>query len=155
MSVPPDSVDLTKRLGREVVVVGVDTSVGGLHALWHARDIAETRAAQLVVVFVHHLSAGAAVGVAAGVGAAAVTAATVEIDAVKRRVASMLADFTGAWQWHVREGDPARELSTAAAEFDADLIVVGPARRGARRRGVAHRLLQHTTRSVLVCGGRE
>ena len=153
MIVPPDD-DLARRLGGEVVLVGVDGSVGGLHALWHARGIAETRAAQLVVVFVHHLPAGAVIGVAAGVGGAAVAASAVEIDAVKEQVARMLADFAGSWQWHVMEGDPARQLSTAAAEFDADLIVVGSGRRGARRRRVGCRLLQHTTRSVLVCGGR-
>lgn len=154
MSVPPDSVDLAKRLGREVVMVGVDASVGGLHALWHARDLAEAHAAQLVVVFVHHLPTAAVVGVAAGFGGAAVATSMVEADVVKERVASMLADFAGSWEWHVMEGDPARQLSTAADEFDADLIVVGPGRHGARRRGVARRLLQYTTRTVLVCGGR-
>ncbi len=67
MSVPPDNVDLARRLGREVVLVGVDGSVGGLHALWHARGIADTRVAQLVVVFVHDLPAAAVIG-AVGVG---------------------------------------------------------------------------------------
>lgn len=151
---PPDKDDLAEQLGREVLLVGVDASVGGRQALWHARDIAEIRDAQLVVVFVRHLPAAAVVGVAGGAGVPVVAASCVEADAVKEQIASMLADFAGPWKWLVMEGDPARELSAAAAELDADLIVVGHARRSARRRSVARRLLQHTTRSVLVCGGR-
>ena len=72
----------------------------------------------------------------------------------------MAARLTAAG-WHaagaVRRGEPARQIEQAAGEWDADLIVTGSRGLSGLRRvllgSVAHRVLLHSRRSVLVMRG--
>ena len=72
-------------------------------------------------------------------------------------VAHRLADYEYGWSYVAVHGEPVRELSRAADESDALIIVVGSRGEGWHRLydriaspSVSHRLIQHCGRPVLV-----
>lgn len=155
MSVPPDGVGLARPLEwRDGPGRSRQSRRGSACAVARSRD-RHARVAQLVVVFVHDLPAAAVIG-AVGVGGTGRCRMRCEIDAVKERFASTLADLAGFLANGTSPAAiPPVKLSAAATEFDAELIVVGSGRRGTRRRGAGRRLQHHTTRSTSCAAGDE
>jgi nucleotide-binding universal stress UspA family protein len=107
------------------VVVGVDGSAASLRALQFAADLAEDlRAAELVVVYVRHISGfWMPEHVAEDEFADVLDAAEAT---VKEAASQALADRVMPWHLDVREGEPAHVLCDIAHEAAArSVIVVG------------------------------
>lgn len=125
-----------------MALVGVGGPVGGLHALWHAPGTAMPASRSPLVVFAHNLPA-AVIG-AVCVGGTGRCRIRCEIDAVKERFASRLADLAGLMANGTSPAAiPSVKLSATATEFDAELVVVGSGRHGTRRLGVASATALH------------
>ncbi len=136
-----------------VLVVGVDGSPGGRHALAAAADLGAATGARLVAVHVEHVPAAVYAAPTIATGALAV-ANDLAADHAHVDCELALAGHDIAWTFETRHGDPATELQRAGDDHDAACIVVG--RHGHRllarvlTGSVTDRLVHHAHRPVLV-----
>lgn len=136
------------------IVIGFDGTVGSHAALFAAIELARATARDVVVVHVEHTPPIAAAGTAIGLGAGAMVQAEEAFAEVCRQNSADILDAANVrWTFEARKGNPADELTDAAAEHAASYIVVG--RHGHHRLGrllagsVSQRLL-HTARHPLL-----
>ncbi len=138
-----------------VIVVGVDGSPGGEHALWYAAGLAGRQGLELVAVYVRRAAAHTFADLVAGpVGCEPRDEQELRsLDATR----DACEEAGARWSFVVRQGAAAEELHAVAAERRASLIVVGT--RGdsiaARLRRIAHgsvstRLVRREPLPVLV-----
>lgn len=129
------------------IVCGIDGSAGGWRAVSVAAGLAralDVRAVMLHVIEDGHTSAFG--GLRRTVGARG----------TRRRVKAIVEEycFPADTGFHVRAGDPARELLLAAAQENAELLVVGSGRQGpgsaALIGGVASALMRKSPCPVVV-----
>lgn len=137
-----------------VILVGVDGSEYGDHALTVGAGIAATGGYRLVVLHIVRTTPAVAT-VAPAIGTAAlVTSADELADQCHLCCELALAPMSVAWSFEVRHGDPATELLRAAVELDAACIVVGRHGHGRLARfllgSVTDRLVGHGDRPVVV-----
>lgn len=134
------------------LVVGVDASSESLYALDLGAAIGGPHEATIRVVHVHPRPGPLSASLKA---AAEYERAQREIDeAVTRQATKRLDEYPGRWTFVARHGHIGHELLAEAAEFDADLLVIGHRSHGtvhdALLGSVAASAVHHSRRSVLV-----
>jgi nucleotide-binding universal stress UspA family protein len=138
-----------------VIVVGVDGSAAGEHALWYAAGLASRQGFELVAVYVRRTPPTAFTDLVAG------AVVCDPCDEQERRGLEAVRDVCEEagvrWSFVVRQGGAADELHAVAVERDAALIVVGTRGDGlgARLRRLTHgsvstRLARREPMPVLV-----
>lgn len=133
------------------LVCGADQSEGGRRSLALSIDLAARMNMRLVVAHVAHVNAGFA-----SIPVAEDESLWHEWLAAERRLGALLRsyDVYESVERRVAVGDVAGRIAEIAAENAADLIVIGAARKGRRRRRVSNRiadqLASETTIPVLV-----
>ena len=138
------------------LVVGVDNSDASFGALQAAATLAKRRPAALVVVYVEHAPAIAAIGEFTAASADAALMEALEQDAERVRVeVSRRLDATGIdWRYEVASGVPAAELIRIATAHGAIAIIVAGKTHGAVSGlllgSTADELVRHSPVSVVV-----
>ncbi len=139
-----------------VVVVGVDGSERSVSALAAAVRLADATGGRIIAIHVVRAYTLATTGPASAAGALAVTNDEIT-DRCHMDCELVLAGTDVSWSFEVRHGDPANELTRAAADHDAVCITIGrnPQRRFTFGSGsTMQRLVHRSDRPVLIVPSR-
>ena len=131
-------------------VVGFDGSPASHDAIAYAAGWAHRVGGQLDIIYVADLVWQSAID-----ACVAMSFVGAVLDSMPDLTAGVAADMSGSglpWSYAATRGDVARELERSAATTNADAIIIGHSRRrrAGLRTSVAHRLLDHTKRIVIV-----
>ncbi|MFC4945186.1 universal stress protein [Pseudonocardia sp. GCM10023141] len=108
------------------IVAGLDGSDSSMRAVAYAAGLARRQNAELALVYVQPVALGMAVPTFAELTAQSGEAIATELrDEITTTAESLKDVYRIRWQFHVRRGDPFRELAAAAEELTADSVVVG------------------------------
>jgi len=141
--------------GGPTFVVGVDGTELSLEALRRAMGFGHAVDARIVVVYSRFFQAAVSDPIA-GVSAALVLEEAVDEQAeeVKRNAEGLLGGSGLAWEYVVRQGEPAHEIIDVAHEVSADWVIVGASIHGPISgfflSSVASHLLHHCDVSVAI-----
>ena len=126
------------------IVVAADGSPASAQGLKQVADLAPRIGAEVVVVFVRHLPAGAMM--APGVASSSAVESLDELEAeVRHEVLRLMGGTGAAWEFEVRAGSPGEEIVQVATERSADLVVVG-----SNRHSSLHNLVLGSTAAYLA-----
>src|SRR5260221_3233829 len=139
------------------VGVAAAGSAASNQGLEQAGDLARRLGAKVVVVFVRHVPATAALG-----NGVAQISVQESLDAQESEVRQAVLRFVGstgvAWEFVVREGSPGEEIVKAVETSGADLLVVGSNRHSSAHNlllgSTARYLATHSPAPVLVIGSK-
>jgi nucleotide-binding universal stress UspA family protein len=119
--------------GPSVVVVGVDGSPTSMHAAAYAAGLARRSNARLVAVHVPQTPMAAGLGSVVGADHALADAVSALADDVRDQVVEGAARLGLDVEVVVRAGDPYAQISAAADDARADVVVVGASARAGHR----------------------
>jgi nucleotide-binding universal stress UspA family protein len=130
-------------------VVGFDGSPASHDAVAYAAGWAHRVGGRLDIVYVADLVWQSAIE-----ACVAMSFVGVVLDSVPELLDGLAADMSGSglqWSYAATRGDIARELERSAETANADAIIIGSSRRHRTvRPSVAHRLLHHAKRIVII-----
>ena len=117
--------------GPALILVGVDGSRTSWRAAAYAAGLARRQHCRLLAVYVARLSAN--IGAAPGAAAAMREAAAQAAGEIEQRMRDGAAEIGLDFEFHSVMGDPWTELTRAATEWKADLVVVGASEHAGHR----------------------
>lgn len=124
-----------------VLVVPIDFEKASMKALEVAKDLGARLGAEVVLVHVYQVP----MFTYPGLEPSLLPTFTTEIATAAKRAVERLSETSGGLRAVLRDGDPATEISHAAQELGAQMIIMGTHGRG----GIAHLFLGSVAEKVM------